>query len=41
MTEIEILQGIYDALNVLVGLKIIELGLSSLRSIRRTIVRGF
>ena len=41
MTDIELLQGIYDTLNLLVGLKIIEMCLSSLRSIRNTIIRGY
>lgn len=41
MSEMELLQGIYDAINLLVGLRIIEIGLSSLRSIRRVIIRGY
>lgn len=41
MSELELLQGIYDAINVLVGLKLIEICTSCLRSIRNTIIRGY
>lgn len=41
MTELELLQGIYDAINVLVGLRVIEICLSCLRSIRNTIIRRY
>ena len=41
MTELELLQGIYDVINVLVGLRVIEVCVSCLRSIRNTIIRGY
>lgn len=41
MTELELLQGILNALNILIGLRLIEVCVSCLRSIRKTIIGGY